>query len=221
MDAGCGLGYVAAYLASKDLRVYGIDIIQNHVDWARQNIRSLGLQTSVAIDLMDYRNLDKIFDKAFDGVYTMEKLVDATDPKKALRNFFRILRPGGSIALYEYEHSPTSNSPEHHGLCTSIAQINRWASMPANQRFRYGVLQSMLKECGFDQIILTDLSENIRPMLYLFYIVAYLPFLLIRLLGLEAWFINAYAGVIGYQVMTRGLCRYVAVTAQKPQLATA
>ena len=55
---------------------------------------------------------------------------------------------------------------------------------------------------------------NITPMLRLFFILAYLPFLIVKAFGLESIFINTVAAVQLYK--SRGYCRYVAVSAKKP-----
>ncbi len=218
LDAGCGVGHVAMHLAGKGLQVYGIDVVKNHVRWAQQCIKDRGFEKSVTVRLMDYHHLEELPNESFDGVYTMETLVHATDPEKVVGEFFRVLRPGGSIALYEYDHPKRDALPKDvpNDLLRSLDQVNRRASMPANESFEYGVLQSMLERRGFQDVVVEDLSENIKPMIMLFYIVAYIPFLVIRLLGLEAWFVNTQAGVQGYQVLKWGLWRYVAVTAKKP-----
>jgi sterol 24-C-methyltransferase len=49
--------------------------------------------------------------------------------------------------------------------------------------------------------------------LRLFYFIAIIPYLLITLFGLEAWFVNTAAGVQGYR--GRHIWRYVAVSAKK------
>ena len=218
LDAGCGVGHVAVHLASKGLQVYGIDVVKNHVRWAQQYIKRRGFEQSVTARLMDYHHLGELPDESFNGVYTMETLVHATDPEKALGEFFRVLKPGGSIALYEYDHPKPDAIPKDvpSDILKSLEQVNRRASMPANGSFEYGVLQSMLERRGFQDVVVEDLSENIKPMIMLFYIVAYIPFLIIRFLGLEAWFVNTQAGVQGYQVLKWRLWRYVAVTAKKP-----
>ncbi len=218
LDAGCGVGHVAIHLAGKGLQVYGIDVVKNHVRWAQQCIKDRGFEKSVTVRLMDYHHLEELPDESFNGVYTMETLVHATDPEKALGEFFRVLKPGGSIALYEYDHPKRDALPKDvpNDLLKSLELVNRRASMPANESFDYGVLQSMLERRGFQDVVVGDLSENIKPMIRLFYIVAYIPFLIIQFLGLEAWFVNTRAGVEGYQVLKWGLWRYVAVTAKKP-----
>ena len=218
LDAGCGVGHVALHLASKGLQVYGIDVVKNHIRWARQCIKDQGFEKSVTVRLMDYHHLEELHDESFNGVYTMETLVHATDPEKVLAGFLRVLKPGGTIALYEYDHIKPDALPKDvpKDLLESLEQVNRRASMPANESFEYGVLQSMLERRGFQDVVVEDLSENIKPMIMLFYIVAYVPFLLIRLLGLQAWFVNTQAAVQGYRVMKWRLWRYVAVTAKKP-----
>lgn len=218
LDAGCGVGHVAMHLARKGLRVRGIDVVRNHVKWARQSIREHGLEKDVTVRLMDYHHLDDFPDASFSGVYTMETFVHATDPEKALGEFFRVLKPGGSIALYEYDHPDFNTAlkdiPED--LVESMDQVNTRASMPANEVFLQGALQRMLEEHGFEDVVVEDLSDNIKPMMRLFFLVGYIPYLIICFFGLQAWFVNTQAGVQGYRVLKRRLWRYVVVTAKKP-----
>jgi hypothetical protein len=63
---------------------------------------------------------------------------------------FQGLETGGSIALYEYDHSNLSNTPED--IKTSIEIINRYASMPSNARFEQGVLERLMASVGFEDI---------------------------------------------------------------------
>ena len=218
LDAGCGVGHVAMHMARKGLHVQAIDVVKNHVQWARQEIQANGLEKVVAVRLMDYHHLDGFADESFDGVYTMETLVHATDPEKVLGEFFRVMKPGGSIALHEYDHpdfNPIYNDiPKE--LRVSMEQINSRASMPAHESFSRGTLQRMLEEQGFQDVVLRDLTENMRPMMRLFFLVGYIPYLIICFLGLQAWFVNTQAGVQGYRILKKGLWRYVAVTAKKP-----
>jgi len=142
----------------------------------------------------------------------METLVHATDPEKALSQFLRVLKPGGALALYEYDHVKKGTGPED--LEASMDKINSFASMPANAMFDEGVLPQILENCGFENVKVRDLSANIEPMLRLFFVIAFIPFLIIRFLGLEHRFINTVAGVQSYRGRT--LWRYICVTGTKP-----
>ncbi len=218
LDAGCGVGHVAMYMARRGMLVHGIDVVSNHIRWALQNVQAHKIENAVTVHLMNYQNLDGFKDEFFDGVYTMETLVHATNPVKALREFFRVIKPGGSIALYEYDHTDlgaaSKNLPKE--LLKSMRQINKRASMPAFEDFSQGALQHMLEEQGFQDVVVRDLSDNIKPMMRLFFVVAYIPYLFIILFRLQAWFVNTQAGVEGYRSLERGVWRYVVVTAKKP-----
>jgi len=212
LDAGCGAGLVAIHLAKRGLRVSCIDVVDRHVRWATENAHSHGFDDAITVRKMDYHHLDGFAECTFDGAYTMETFVHATDPEQALGEFFRVLKPGGSIALYEYDHSNLSKAPEN--IKESIELINKYTSMPSNARFEQGVLQRMMAEVGFEDIEVEDLSVNITPMLRLFFVLAFLPYLIVKLLGLESFFINTVAAYKLYK--SRDYCRYVAVSAKKP-----
>ena len=219
LDAGCGVCHVAMHLARKGLRVHGIDIIDNHVNWAEREIRTNHLEQVVSVELMDYQNMSPLSSSSFDGVYTMETFVHATDPEKALVEFRRVLKPGGSLALYEYDHSEYDRNTieeDRRELMEAMEEVNRNAAMPANASFTQGTMERMLEEQGFVDIKSEDISENVKPMMRLFFLVAYIPYLIICFLGLKHWFVNTVAGVQGYRVLKRKLWRYVVVTAKKP-----
>lgn len=212
LDAGCGAGLVASHLAKKGLRIQGIDIIDRHVKWAQQTVEKAGLTHAVQIQRGDYHSLSAFSPNTFDGAYTMETFVHAADPAKALGEFFRVLQPGGSIAFYEYDHINLANAPRD--LVASMEKVNRYAAMPTNVMFDRGALPALLKEAGFVDVAEKDLSANIKPMLWLFFVLAYIPYLLVTFLGLEPWFINTVAAVQSYR--GRHIWRYVATTAKKP-----
>lgn len=218
LDAGCGNCHVALHFARKGLRVQGIDIVANHIRRARQEIKAQRMEAMVSAQVADYHHLDWIPDESFDGVCTMETFVHAREPEQVLSEFFRILKPGGSIAMHEYWHLDDDELPPGtpKDLSESIKRIDRESAMPTDRRLRRGVLQQMLKDEGFEQIVEKDISENIAPTLLFFYVLGYIPYLIICFFGLQAWFVNTEAGVQGYRGIKRHLWGYSAVKAKKP-----
>ena len=213
LDAGCGVGHVAMYMAQRGgHRVEGIDVVERHVAKARRNVRAAGLERAVAARHGDYHHLEGFADASFDGVYTMETLVHSTDPLKVLREFRRILKPGGRLAMHEYDHEDLGKAPKD--LSAAMARVNRNAAMPANQSFDKGALKDLVREAGFEDATLKDMTDHVVPMMWLFYLFAVIPLFVIRLLGMEDRFVNILAGVEMYR--GRHLWRYVQVTGRKP-----
>lgn len=214
LDAGSGISHVAIHLATKHgLKIQGIDVIDHHIAKVRRNIAQSGLsEEQVAVQKMDYHHLDSFADGTFDGVYTMETFVHATKPQNVLHNFFRVLRPGGRVALFEYDHDPVETA-EAAGI-VSMNRINEIAAMPTHAMSQPGVFKQMLEEAGFADVVVRDYSPNITPMTRFFYLLAYIPLLVVSFFGLESFFINTVAGVKSYR--GRKHWRYVAISASKP-----
>ncbi|KAJ5773852.1 hypothetical protein N7457_008748 [Penicillium paradoxum] len=214
LDAGCGNGLVAMHLARRKLNIKAVDVTERHVARAQKNVIAAGLEKAVTVSRGDYHHLDAFPTASLDGVYTMETLVHATDTKSVLDGFFRVLKPGGTLMLYEYAHITPKDAPE---VSKIFGQVNEYAAMPANAEFEADTLLSLVKEAGFTDIKMNDLSENVKPMLRLFFVIAYIPYLFIRLFGLEKYFVNAVAAIVGYRYYD--IHRYVAVRATKQMTA--
>ena len=209
LDGGSGNGDVAIYMAQKGLRVNAIDILDMHVGSARSNVKARGLQERVKVYQMDYHKL-AFDDETFDGVYTNETLVHAGDPDQVMREFYRVLKPGGTMVHIEYEHRATGNAP----ATRKLARINRGSHMPALTQFTFGTIQKKLEQAGFTDVEVQDQSYNVLPMLRMFFVLAIIPYILIRLLGLEARFTNTMAAVEFYRI--QDYLRFVTVQARKP-----
>ncbi|KAI1121732.1 S-adenosyl-L-methionine-dependent methyltransferase [Nemania abortiva] len=249
LDAGCGNGHVARYMVRKGLHVTGVDVVERHIRKARETAGKLaqekekekgkrkgeGEMGSLDVRYMDYHHIDALDDGSFDAVYTIDAFVHATDPERALAGFFRVLKPGGRIAMHEYDNvleeaekqsASTSDSSAREGdkkkskpmpsasLQRSMRQINEYSAMPMNARSRQGALQEMLEAAGFVDVQVNDLSAHIRPMTRFFFLLAIVPFWIVSLLGLERYFINTVAGVGAYRGYD--FWRYVQIQARKP-----
>ena len=82
LDAGCGIGNVALYMAKNGAhRVEGIDITQHHITKAKRIVQSAGLSDRISVQVGDYHNLEIFNDASFDGVYTMDTVVHAENPQ--------------------------------------------------------------------------------------------------------------------------------------------
>ncbi|KAI4146564.1 MAG: hypothetical protein L6R39_003415 [Caloplaca ligustica] len=218
LDAGCGVCHVALYLARKGVRVQGIDLVENHIHWALQEIKAQGMEDLVSARVADYHHLDHIPDNSLDGVFTMETFVHAHDGKRVLNEFLRILKPGGTLVMHEYWHVDFPDLPTDlpKDLRDSAERVNKLGAMPTNELLAKGVMQTWMKDQGFTDIDEADLTQNIRPMVLFFRVLGYIPYLIIRFLGLQAWFVNTEAGVQAYRGIQLGICGYSSYRAKKP-----
>lgn len=249
LDAGCGNGDMAIYFAKKGyLHIHGIDLLPEKVAIARRNVEGeLGRayttsttkpeESNAAVEALqsltiqegDYHDLHDTFeDNTFDAVYTIETLAHATNLHTVLGEFHRVLKPGGRVVLYEYDHWSRGDSgneamekvhryggispqagyqQQHHGGANGIA-----ASDPGSGSRTETGLVRMVEQAGFEQTHETDLTRNVRPLLRFLVICCFIPYVIVSVLGLEARFINTVALVVNYR---RGW-RYVGVMARKP-----
>jgi len=95
LDAGCGEGYNTRLLAQKGADVTAIDLSENMIYLAQQeeNKHTLGIKYKIAsfTDLSPFKN------NSFDTVVSTMALMDGPDYNKAVREFYRVLKPGGNL----------------------------------------------------------------------------------------------------------------------------
>ncbi len=114
LDAGCGLGLMAIGAAKrlKTGKVTGVDgwgaaaLSGNSQDAAKVNAKLEGVADKVRFETGDLRKLvypEKNFDVAVSAV-AIHNLGDREDRDKAVREMWRVLKPGGRLLIFDLFH---------------------------------------------------------------------------------------------------------------------
>jgi len=100
LDVGCGDGFFTKLLADIQSEVTGIDNSDAYLREARENIGNIGNIRFVRGDVDEL----PIGDNSVDLVWSAHSMHSYPDVKKALREFRRVLRPGGLLAVLESDN---------------------------------------------------------------------------------------------------------------------
>jgi ubiquinone/menaquinone biosynthesis C-methylase UbiE len=101
LDIGCGLGGASRFFVhERGCRVTGVDLTEEYVRVAEALARRVGLENRVS-----YRHgsaLDLPYAPGtFDGAYMLHVGMNIDDKTKAFAEVRRVLKPGGSFAIYD------------------------------------------------------------------------------------------------------------------------
>src|ERR1043165_753708 len=104
LDAGCGVGGPAIWIAEKfDVLVSGITISEKQAEQARQTVAKKNIEHRVRIIAGDYHELQFHFDKeSFDLILFLESLGHSGNSSKAIKEAYEMLKPGGAVYIKDF-----------------------------------------------------------------------------------------------------------------------
>lgn len=101
LDCACGTGDLTlAFANTKAKRVVGTDFTQEMLDIADTKLHDSSGR--VSFQQADAMNLP-FDDESFDVVSIAFGIRNVADPKKAIAEFYRVLRPGGRLVILEFD----------------------------------------------------------------------------------------------------------------------
>ncbi|HVV37927.1 MAG TPA: methyltransferase domain-containing protein [Acidimicrobiales bacterium] len=149
LDVGCGPGSITVDLATRVApgRVIGIDAADDAIAAAR----ALGAE-GVAFAVGDAYNLD-FPDASFDVVHAHQVLQHLTDPVAALREWRRVLKPGGIVAARDGVYSSFAWYPADPVLDRWLALYHQLTDHNAAEADAGVFLPHWAAEAGFDDVV--------------------------------------------------------------------
>jgi SAM-dependent methyltransferase len=145
LDAGSGSGAMARLMASThpEWDVVGVDFNPAYVAYARDR----GRLANLSFEQGDLRAL-KFTDASFDVIWSRFVLYFLPNPEDAIREFRRVLRPGGDVVVALHNFPNMIDHPEDAGL----RNRRTLAFSSILDGYLPQKLPSMLSQCGFRDI---------------------------------------------------------------------
>ena len=153
LDVGSGVGGTSRCLAREfGCRVTGIDLTDEYCRAAAILSDRIGLA-----ELVDYRQGDATNlpypDASFDMVWTEHVAMNIPDKPKLYGEMYRVLRPGGTLAIYDILAGPSG----------PVLFPVPWARTPESSFLvTPDELRSLLEEAGFNIAAWTDTTDVAR-----------------------------------------------------------
>jgi len=150
LEAGCGTGAQTVTLArnNPDARFTSIDISAASLAEAKARVQAAGL-TNVTFRQQDVL---KPATESFDHVFVCFLLEHLARPLDALRALKAMLKPGGTITVFEGDHGSTYFHPDNalaHRAVQCLVDLQKQAGGNANIGRQ---LYPLLREAGFDAV---------------------------------------------------------------------
>ena len=158
LEAGCGRGQLTIPLLKKlptSTKMIAVDSSKGpYAGWLNEligKLHNMGLEDRVRVVNSDVRHLDDIDAETVDAVVSNELICDLPRKaqfQKALREFYRILRPHGIMVHGEWSSFPTSRPKGF--------RIRHWPTWNPDQLF------ALMKEEGFHDFRVTYFDTTIH-----------------------------------------------------------
>ena len=160
LDVGCGVGGPQRALAKEfGASIVGLNINEYQLGKCSAYNSQAGLDHVCSVLHGDFLNIPAE-DGSFDAAYHIEAMPHAPDKAAAYAEIFRVLRPGGVFAGYDWCMTPLYEgaNPEHRELKEGIEYGNALAEIASFTEITDG-----LRAAGFELVEAHDRAQDADP----------------------------------------------------------
>lgn len=159
-DIGCGVGGPLINIAkTSGAGITGLNLNAHQIARAERAVRRAGLQDTCGFLLANFMDVP-LDDGHFDAAYSYEAICHAPHKDRCFREFHRLLRPGGQIALTEWclTERFDANDPVHRDIRDRVELTNAVPNLLTTSQ-----QVDAMKEAGFDVLSAKDQASESDP----------------------------------------------------------
>ncbi len=216
LDAGCGIGGSAIYLAKRyGCRVMGITLSKKQAASAKELSKKHGVEKLTDFQVADFTRTD-FPDAAFDVVWALESVCYAASKQAFVNEAYRILKKKGRLILADGFELKASYKSHERRIINSW--INRWQ---VNSLASINDFREHLHGTGFRNVVYRDITKNVSPSARILFnraLIAMPIALLMQARGERTKMQNQnlFGAIYQYLTLRMKLARYGIFYAEKP-----
>ncbi len=157
LDAGCGVGGTAIYLAKKypNVNFIGITDVSEHIEMAKALAKENNVMSNTNFILKNFNNTDFLSNQ-FDAIYLVESSCYALNKQHLVHKLYRILKPGGTLIIID---AFLTNVQLNSFLKNIYVWFCKGWGLP--NLIKIVEFEDILKTEGFHEIEVRDLTKNV------------------------------------------------------------
>lgn len=161
LDAGCGVGGSARYLAKKyNAKVLGVTLSSVQAAEGNQISKTKNLDHQVILQVKDMMQLGKEKQEQYDLIWSMESAEHIADKQALLDMFYQLLKPGGQFLMATWCHRnepPNITTTDQH-LLEKVYNLYHLPPMVSVNH-----LEKLARQAGFQDLKTDDWSDGVAP----------------------------------------------------------
>lgn len=215
LDAGCGVGGAAIFLAQKfNCEVEGITLSQKQADFGKQKSIESKVQDKVNFSVADFTDMP-FEDESFDVVWAVESVCHAQEKEDFLKEAFRVLKKGGRLITADFYRTMDKPTEEENEW------LQNWGKSWAVPEFEFiNSFEKKALKSGFTRVDSKNITANIYPSakrLYYCFVPGIICDGFLRIFGKRNKYnkANVWSTYYQYKALKRGYWDYYIVDAIK------
>lgn len=157
LDVGCGIGGPMKNIAEKSgAHIVGLNLNAYQIAKAEKYMRESGLETRCSFHQGSFMKVD-LSEASFDAIYAIEATPHAPNKTECFQEMYRLLKPGGHFAGYEYgllenyqeknqEHLQIIEDLEHGGGLQKLLPMKEVKKCFLDAKFKILAFEDICKE---------------------------------------------------------------------------